>query len=62
MDTFPFVTFRILNPIVGIMSSLNCPAWSVHGYRASSTFAVPRELYGGAPAFIKDSPASKISL
>lgn len=23
--TFPFVTFRMLNPTVGIMSSLNCP-------------------------------------
>lgn len=27
MVTFPFVTFLILNPTVGIMSSLKCPDW-----------------------------------
>ena len=28
MVTFPFVTFFILKPTVGIMSSLNCPTYS----------------------------------
>lgn len=27
MVTFPLVIFRMLNPTVGIMSSLNCPDW-----------------------------------
>lgn len=29
IDTFPLVTFRILKPTVGIMSSENCPDYKI---------------------------------
>ena len=44
--TFPLVTFLMLKPTVGIMSSLNCPLCRYRSYR-KSVYRRPSHPYGG---------------
>jgi hypothetical protein len=54
MDTFPFVTFRMLKPTVGIISSLKEPVWEKERRRQRGRRRARRLVERTAMTFTSD--------